>query len=169
MTYLPRRQDKKWRFIGEFPVSLLFPDSTSYPEFQFLPISTREKEGHISLYNETIETVPDFPVAVPDAPWHPLPDHLPPISAHLKTVAVVLCLIIVTHEPQECNIYRRHPELESLKMQAKVLTEATENLKLKILNQSRPEIKNPKLMSGRNYKINKDRQIFKLVMLIHQG
>lgn len=69
-------------------------------------------------------------MAVPNAPRYPLPNHLPAISANLQAIAVVLCLIIITHKSQEGNVYRSHPKLESFKVQTKILTKATEDLEI---------------------------------------
>lgn len=87
--------------------------------------------------NEPIETVPNFSMAVPGASGYPLPYNFPSISTHLETIAVVLCVIVIAHEPQKSYVYWSRTELESFEMQAKVLTIATENLSFKILNQSR--------------------------------
>ena len=65
--------------------------------------------------------VPHLPVAVADAPRGALLDHLPPVGADLEAIAVVLCLILVPHETEKGHVYRCHPKLECLKVQAEVL------------------------------------------------
>ena len=72
--------------------------------------------------------VPHLPVAVADAPGGALPNHLPAIGAHLKAVAVVLRLVLVSHETKEGHVYWCHPKLEGLKVQAEVLPEAVKHL-----------------------------------------
>jgi hypothetical protein len=111
-------------------LSLLFPNPTSNSKLQFLPVSPREEESHVTLDDETIKTVTHLPMAIPNASRYSLPSHLPPISTNLKAVAVVLCLIIITHKSQECYVDWTHPKLESFKMQTKVLTKATEDLEI---------------------------------------
>lgn len=52
---------------------LFFPDSTGYPQLEFLPITSREVECEVSWDDETVLTVTDFPVTVTDASRDPLP------------------------------------------------------------------------------------------------
>ena len=78
--------------------------------------------------DETIKTVTNLPVAVPYASRDALPNHLPPTPSNFKTVAVVPCLVIITHEPQEGYVDGSYPELECFKMQTEILPETTENL-----------------------------------------
>lgn len=114
---------------------LLFPDATSDPELQLLPVTTREEQRHVPLDDEAVVAVPHLPVAVADAPRGALPDHLPPIGTNLKAVAVVLRLVLVPHETEEGHVYRCHPKLERLKVQAEVLPEAVKHL-LRIFTKS---------------------------------
>lgn len=102
----------EWKDI----TSLLFPNPTSHPKLQFLPVSTREEKSHVSLNDETIKTVTHLSVAVPYAPRHSLPYHLPSIPTHFQAVAIVLCFIVITHKPQECYVDRGHTQLESFEM-----------------------------------------------------
>lgn len=109
--------------------SLLFlPDSPSDPELELLAIAAGEEEGHVAGDDEAVMAVPHLAVAVSYAAGHPLPDHLPPIRPHFQAVAVVLRLAVVPHEPEERYVHRRHPQLECLKVQAKVLPKAAEDL-----------------------------------------
>ena len=127
-------QQNRIRDYRDKTPSLLFPYPSCHSKLQFFTVSPWEEQSHVALDNETIKTVTHLSMTVPYAPGHPLPNHLPPIPTHLKAVAIVLCLIIITHKPQECYINRRDPKLEGFKMQAKVLTKATENLKIEKRN-----------------------------------
>ncbi|KAF4393400.1 hypothetical protein F8388_023204 [Cannabis sativa] len=119
------REDK-----GGLEILLFFPNSTSHPKLQLFPVSPREGESHISLDNETIKTVTNFSVTVPNASWNPLPYHLPPMSTHFKTVVITLCLNIITHKPKESYVDGSCTELESFKMQTKILAKTAENLQV---------------------------------------
>ena len=114
---------------------LLFPDPASDPELQLLPVATGEEQRHVPLDDEAVVAVPHLPVAVADAPGGALPDHLPPVGADLEAVAVVLRLVLVPHETEEGHVYRCHPKLECLKVQAEVLPEAVKHL-LRIFTKS---------------------------------
>lgn len=72
--------------------------------------------------------IPYLAVAVAYAAGSALPDHLAAICTNLKTIAVVACLILVSHETQECHVYWCVAQLEGLKMKAEVLTEAVKYL-----------------------------------------
>lgn len=67
-------------------------------------------------------------MAVPYATWLSLPGYLPPIASNLKTIAVLLCIIFITHETQERYVDWSHPELEGFEMQTEILPKATEYL-----------------------------------------
>lgn len=114
---------------------LLFPDPAGDPELQLLPVATGEEQRHVPLDDEAVVAVPHLPVAVADAPGGTLPDHLPPVGTDLEAVAVVLRLILVPHETEECHVYRCHPKLERLKVEAEVLPEAVKHL-LRIFTKS---------------------------------
>lgn len=90
--------------------SLFFPDPACHSQLQLLPVAAREEERHITMNDQTIIAVPYLPMAVSDASWDPLPYQFPAIATHFKTVTVVLCLIILTHESQECHIHWRHSQ-----------------------------------------------------------
>jgi len=114
-------------YTGTIRGLLLFPDPTCDPELQLLPITTGEEQGHVPLDDEAVMAVPHLPVAVADAPGGALPNHLPAIGTHLKAVAVVLRLVLVSHETKEGHVYWCHPKLEGLKVQAEVLPEAVKH------------------------------------------
>lgn len=84
--------------------SLFLPDPPGDTQLELLPVAAREEQGHVPLDDEPIVAVPDLPVAVPDAPGHPLPDHLAPRAPYLQAVAVVLRFRVVSHEPQEGDV-----------------------------------------------------------------
>ncbi len=63
---------------------------TGDSKLELLPIDAGEEEGHVSVYNEPVVVVPDFLMPIPDAPRHPLPRHIPPVSASLQAVAEIL-------------------------------------------------------------------------------
>jgi hypothetical protein len=107
---------------------LLLPNSTCDPQLELLAVATREKESHATLNDEAVKTIPNLAVAVSDAAGDSLPDHLAAIAANLKAVAVVLCLRIISHEPQKCYVNRSIAQLECLKMETKILPKATKNL-----------------------------------------
>lgn len=102
--------------MGYLIILLLLPDSPSDPQLELLPVPAREKQGHVPLDDQPVIAVTDLPVAVSDAPGHPLPDHLTPSSSHLQAVAVVLCFRIISHEPQKGNVDRRHAQLKGFKV-----------------------------------------------------
>jgi len=114
---------------------LLFPDPASDTELQLLSVATGEEQRHVPLDDEAVVAVPHLPVAVADAPGGALPDHIPPVGADLEAVAVVLRLVLVPHEMEEGHVYRCHPKLERLKVQAEVLPEAVKHL-LRIFTKS---------------------------------
>lgn len=70
-------------------------------------------------------------MAVPYTTWLSLPGYLPPMASNLKTVAVLLSIIFITHETQECYVDWSHPELEGFKMQTEILPKATEYLDIR--------------------------------------
>jgi hypothetical protein len=107
---------------------LLLPNSTCDPQLELLAVPAREKESHATLNDEAVKTVPHLAVAVSDAARDSLPDHLAPIAAHLKAVAIVFCISIISHEPQKCYVNRSIAKLKSLKMETKILPAATKNL-----------------------------------------
>lgn len=107
---------------------LLLPDPTGDSEFQLLSVATREEERHVSLNDKTIKTVANLTVAVPDAPGNSLPHHLPSVTSNLEAVAVVFSLVVITHEPQKCNVRWCHSQLKRFEMQTEILPETTENL-----------------------------------------
>ena len=115
-------------YTGAIRGLLLLPDPASDPQLQLLPVTTGEEQRHVPLDDEAVMAVPRLPVAVADAPRGALPYHLPAISTHLKAVAVVLRLVLVSHETKEGHVYRCHPKLEGLKVQAEVLPEAVKHL-----------------------------------------
>lgn len=116
-------------------VLLLLPDAASHPQFQLFPLPAGEEECHVPLDYEAVVAVTHFAVAVPDAPGCALPYHLPAIGTNLKAIAVVPCVILIAHEAEECHVDWRHSKLEGLKMQAEILPETMENLKMKALCQ----------------------------------
>lgn len=141
MNRRPRKTTKKetnllaitTKYKDETP-SLLFPYPSCHSKLQFFPVSPREEQGHVALDNETVKTITNLSVTVPYAPRNPLKNQFPPVPTHLKAVAIVLCLVIITHKPQECYINWSHSKLEGFKMQAKVLTKAAKNLKIEKIN-----------------------------------
>ena len=116
---------------------LLLPDAARHPQLQLLPLPAGEEERHIALDYEAVMAVAHFAVAVPDAPGRALPYHLPAIGTHLKAIAVVPRVVLVAHEAEECHVDRCHSELEGLKMQAEILPETMENLKMKTVVSNR--------------------------------
>lgn len=116
-------------------ILLLLPDAASNPQFQLLSLPAGEEERHVPLDYEAVVAVTHFAVTVPDTPGRALPYHLPAIGTHLKAIAIVPRVILVAHEAEECHVDWRHSELERLKMQAEILPEAMENLKMKALRQ----------------------------------
>jgi hypothetical protein len=96
--------------------SLFLPNSPSDPQFELLPFSTREEQGHVPLDDKPIIAIPDLPMAVSDAPGNPLPDHFAASASYLQAVAVVLCFQVITHEPQEGDVHRCHPQLKCFEM-----------------------------------------------------
>lgn len=127
------KSDLRGDYRNKFP-SLFFPYSSCHSKLQLLPLSPWEEQSHVTLDNETIETVTNLPMTVPYAPGYPLPNHFPPTPTYLKAVAIIFCLVVVTHKPQESYINRRDAKLKRFEMQAKVLTKATENLKIEKRN-----------------------------------
>lgn len=108
--------------------SLLLPNSTRDAQLELLAVPAREKESHATLNNKTVKTVPHLAVAVSDAAWDPLPDHLAAIASNLKAVAVILCLHIISHESQKCYVNWCIAKLECLEMETEILPKATKNL-----------------------------------------
>lgn len=78
--------------------SLFFPNPSGYSKFQFLPVTAREEESHVPLNDQTVKTVANLAVTIPNCSRHPLPCHLPSVSAYLETVGIVLCVIIIAHK-----------------------------------------------------------------------
>ncbi len=72
--------------------------------------------------------VPHFAMTITNAPGHSLPDQLASIGPYLQAVAEIFGLIVVPHKPQKSHVYWCHTQLESLKMQAKMLPKAIEHL-----------------------------------------
>lgn len=105
---------------------MLLPDSPCDPEFELLPVATREAQGHVPLDDEPVVAVSDFPVTVSDASRDTLPGHLAVDASNLQAVAVVLGFGVVSHESEEGDVDRRHAQLECLKVQAEVLAKAAE-------------------------------------------
>jgi hypothetical protein len=108
--------------------SLFLPNPPSDPQFELLPVATREAQGHVPLDDEPVVAIPNFPVAISDASRDTLPGHLTINASNLQAVGVVLSFNIVSHEPEEGDVDRRHPQLEGLEVQAEVLAKAAENL-----------------------------------------
>ena len=67
-------------------------------------------------------------MAISDASRDTLPSHLTINASNLQAVGVVLGFGVVSHEPEEGDVHRRHAQLEGLKVQAEVLPKAAENL-----------------------------------------
>lgn len=109
-------------------ILLFLPYPSCYSQLQLLPVPTREKECHVSLDDETIMAVPDLSMAIPDAPWCTLPYEFPSICANLQAVPIVPSFILITHESEECHIYRRHAKLKGFKVKAKILTKTMKHL-----------------------------------------
>jgi len=101
---------------GYLIILLLLPDSPSDPQLELLPVPSREKQSHVPLDDQPVIAVTDLTVAVSDAPWHPLPDHLAPGASHLQAVAVVLCFCIISQESQEGNVDRCHAKLKGFEV-----------------------------------------------------
>lgn len=95
---------------------LLFPDSTSHSQLEFLPITSREVECEISWDDESILTVPDFPVTVTNASRDPLPCQFTSMSSYFQAVTELLCLVLISHETKECHVHWSHPQLERFKV-----------------------------------------------------
>lgn len=104
-----------------------FPYPTSDPQLEFLSISTREEERHIPLYDEAVMTVPDLSVTISYAARGALPYELPPIPSHLQTVTIIPGIILITHEPKERHVHRRHAQLERLKVETEILPKTVEH------------------------------------------
>lgn len=122
---------KIWYTHPSIRILLFFPYSSSNSELKLLPIPTREKQGHISLDDETIMAIPDLTVAIPDTPWSTLPNEFPAIRPNFQAIAIVPSLILVPHETKECHVNRGHPKLESFKMKAEVLAKTVKYLPTK--------------------------------------
>jgi len=65
---------------------LFLPDSASDTELELLPVTGREKQGHVPLDDEPIVAILDPPVTVNDALGHLLGDHLAPGAPNLQAV-----------------------------------------------------------------------------------
>lgn len=115
-------------YAGTVRGLLLLPDPAGDPQLQLLSVAPREEQRHVPLDDEAIMAVPHLPVAVPDTSGGALPYHFPAICADLKAVAIVPCLIFITHETEKGHIDWCHPKLEGLKVQAEVLPETVEDL-----------------------------------------
>ena len=115
---------------------LLLPNPACDPKLELFAVSPREEESHVSLYDQPIMTIPDFPMTISNAPWRSLPQQLPVIPTNLEAIAIIPSLILIPHEPKESHVNWRHPQLKRLKVQAKVLPEAMEHLSPKKLLRS---------------------------------
>ena len=73
-------------------------------------------------------TVSNFLMAISDAPWTALPAQFASISSDLQAIAIISGFFFVTHEAEECHVYRRHAKLEGFEMETKVLTKTMEDL-----------------------------------------
>lgn len=108
-------------------MSLFFPDSTSYSQLQLLPVATGEEQGHVAVDDQPVIAISNLPVAIPDASRHPLPYQFPAIATHLQAVAEVLCLVVLTHESQECHVNWSHSQEEGLEVKTEVFPKAIED------------------------------------------
>lgn len=114
--------------MQQFSNSLFLPNPPGNPQLELLSVPTGEAQSHVALDDEPVVAVPHFPVAIPDAPRDPLPGHLTVDASDLQAVGVVLGFGVVSHEPEEGDVDRRHAQLECLEVQAEVLPKAAENL-----------------------------------------
>lgn len=73
-------------------------------------------------------TVPDLSVTISYAARGALPYELPPIPSHLQTVTIIPGIILITHEPKERHVHRRHAQLERLKVETEILPKTVEHL-----------------------------------------
>jgi len=116
-------------FSSSFFRLLLFPDSTSHSQLEFLPITSREVECEVSWDDKTVLTVPDFPLTVTDASWDPLPCQFASVSSYFQAVTELLRLVLVSHETKKRHVHWCHPQLERLEVQTELSPKTVEHRK----------------------------------------
>lgn len=107
-------------------ISLFFPYAARYSQLQLPLIAARKEECQVPWDDQPVVALTHPPVAVADAPRDSLPDQPPAVPTHLQAVTEALCLVVISHEPQQRHVHGRCPQLEGLKVQAEVFAEAVE-------------------------------------------